>query len=309
MYLVKLLKNLLGITELERKLNRLEIELNENKLLSGGELARSNAERSVRTIQDAEFKVFSQFGDDGIIQYLTSIIPVKNEHFIEFGVEDFSESNCRFLMMNNNWSGFVIDGNPENIQKLKKSYYFWKHDLQAVASFITKENINTLLSSFKDVGLLHIDLDGNDYWVLKELELERLNPDILILEYNSVWGEEKKVTIPYDPTFYRTQAHYSNLYWGASLAALKELAQERGYFFLGTNQAGNNAYFSHARHQGLFKDLEVKTCMAKYRESRDENGKLSFLRSGHDKLSLVAKLPLIDLSKNTSRSIDDLYLK
>ncbi|MDI6739908.1 MAG: hypothetical protein QME74_06045, partial [Candidatus Edwardsbacteria bacterium] len=59
----------------------------------------------LKSIQDAEFKVYSQFGDDGIIQYLISQIPIENKSFIEFGVQDYTESNTRFLLKNDNWRG------------------------------------------------------------------------------------------------------------------------------------------------------------------------------------------------------------
>ena len=60
-------------------------------------------------LNDFEFKIFSQFGDDGIIQYLIKHLPIPNPTFIEFGVEDYLESTTRFLMINNGWSGFVLD--------------------------------------------------------------------------------------------------------------------------------------------------------------------------------------------------------
>ena len=66
------------------------------------------------SLKEAEFKVFSQWGDDGIIQYLINKIPIKNQTFVEFGVEDYTESNTRFLLMNNNWSGLIIDGSYSN---------------------------------------------------------------------------------------------------------------------------------------------------------------------------------------------------
>ena len=85
-----------------------------------------NKECQLNSIQDVEFSVFSQFGDDGIIQWLIQNLEIPNKTFIEFGVEDFSESNSRFLMMNNYWSGFVMDGSESNINILKSSYYFMR---------------------------------------------------------------------------------------------------------------------------------------------------------------------------------------
>lgn len=122
---------------------------------------------SIMKLEDAEFKVFSQSGEDGIIDFLLSKINVENKYFVEFGVENYYESNTRFLMMNRNWRGLVIDGSKRNIESIRRSYYYWKHDLNAVSAFITCDNINSLLrentpEDIEHVGLLSIDIDGND---------------------------------------------------------------------------------------------------------------------------------------------------
>jgi hypothetical protein len=140
------------------------IKFEEIKINQGLILTKLNQTNTSKNLKDYEFKVFSQWGEDGIIQYLINILEIKNKTFIEFGVEDFSESNCRFLMMKDDWRGFVIDGSRQNIEKLKKSYYFWKHDLKAIPAFIDRENINELLSKSDfdcDLGILSIDVDGN----------------------------------------------------------------------------------------------------------------------------------------------------
>lgn len=260
-----------------------------------------NQQRTINStnINDYEFKIFSQFGDDGIIQYLIHTLNINHNCFIEFGVEDYSESNTRFLLMNNNWSGFVIDGSIDNINRLTNSDYFWRYDLQATAEFITAENINTIInkSGMSDIGILSIDIDGNDFFVLKAIDLSKINPDILILEYNSVFGSKRKITIPYDPTFQRTEKHYSNLYWGASLPALDQLAKEKGYGLIGSNLAGNNAYF-------LRKDLLNNVFSQKsadsvwkdsnFRESRNKDNTLSYLRK-EQRLELIKGLPVLNI--------------
>ena len=120
----------------------------------------------VNNLIEVEFKVFSQFGEDGIIQYLINSIPIENKIFIEFGVENYKESNTRFLLINNNWKGLLIDSDEKSINSIKNDDIYWKHDIKAVCEFITKENINSIFSSngFEgDIGLLSIDIDGNDY--------------------------------------------------------------------------------------------------------------------------------------------------
>jgi len=51
------------------------------------------------------FKVFSQFDEDGIISYLVKKLSIENKFFFEFGVENYIESNTRYLLMSKNWGG------------------------------------------------------------------------------------------------------------------------------------------------------------------------------------------------------------
>src|SRR5688572_5152319 len=140
----------------------------------------NNQRPSINSLHDVEFQVFSQWGDDGIIQYLINKIEITNKIFVEFGVENYRESNTRFLLINNNWSGLVIDGSKDNIDYIKKDTVTWAYDLHSKCSFITKENINQIISGFlekgyeKEIGILSIDIDGNDYWIWKEISV--VNP-------------------------------------------------------------------------------------------------------------------------------------
>jgi hypothetical protein len=258
------------------------VELIERILLNQGKiLGKLNANIKFNKLSDYEFKIFSQWGEDGIIDFLIREIPIDNKTFIEFGVEDFSESNCRFLLMNFDWSGFVIDASKTNIKKLKNSYYFWKYDLHALTAIIDKDNVNELLkkSNFdKDLGILSIDIDGNDYHVLNNINC--FEPRIIICEFNPIFGKDLKITVPYDPKFQRTRKHYSNLYCGASIKALICLLNKREYTLIGTGMLGCNAYFV---KNSLLTDHLKK--MAKkpfhfnfnFRESRDSDGNLNFL--------------------------------
>src|SRR6266404_3901671 len=155
----QLKERILGLLGVDERLD--ELKINQGLILS-----LMQREQRSKNLRDYEFKVFSQWGEDGIIQHLTRALEIKNKTFIEFGVESFFEANCRFLMMKDNWSGFVIDGSSKNIKRLKNSYFYWRYDINAVEAFITKENINELLlrSAFdEDIGILSIDIDGNDY--------------------------------------------------------------------------------------------------------------------------------------------------
>ena len=74
-------------------------------LAFGAMLSKQQLVLNSRNINDYEFKIFSQWGDDGIIQYLIKNVIIENETFIEFGVENYQESNGHvnfFLTPENN---------------------------------------------------------------------------------------------------------------------------------------------------------------------------------------------------------------
>lgn len=258
-------------------------------------LSALNQGQSTKDIKSYEFKVFSQWGEDGIIQRLTKVVDIKNKTFIEFGVEDFFESNCRFLMSKDNWKGFVIDGSSKNISRLKNSHFYWKHQLEAACAHVTRDNINELLerSGFDyDLGILSIDIDGMDYFVFEGISSYK--PRILVCEFNPVFGATRKITVPYKSDFNRTRAHHSNLYWGASLAAITSLAKDRGYSLVGTNSAGQNAFF--VRQDLVNEHLIVMTSEeaftpSNFRESRDKRGSLTFL-SAEERHIEISGLPV-----------------
>ncbi len=248
------------------------------------------------TLRESEFAVFSQSGQDGILQYLLARVPIENQTFIEFGVEDYLEANTRFLMMRQNWSGLVIDGSEGRIEAIKKQEIYWRHDLLAMSAFVTRENINELIAKrFRgDVGLLSIDVDGNDYWIWEAIDV--VSPRIVICEFNSVFGAKRAVTVPYDPKFFRTSAHSSNLYFGASLPALVRLAAKKGYVFVGCTLAGNDAFFVRGDVAADVKALTAEEgyVLSKARESRNLDGEYSFV-SGGDRISLIADLEVFDV--------------
>jgi hypothetical protein len=273
----------------------------ELKLLIGRLLSESLAtKRGYKSLADLEFKVFSQFGDDGIIQYLTRNLALRHRTFVEFGVADYLESNTRYLLQKDNWSGFVMDGSSECIGRIRNAPFFWKHDLRAAAAFITRENIRQLLRDnirqWQGLDLLHIDLDGNDFWIWQEIDA---NPAIVIVEYNSTFGIDRAITIPYAADFERSRAHFSYLYWGSSLKALHALAMQKAYDFIGCNSAGNNAYFVRRdmMNETLVPvSLEQGYVRAKYRESRDRQGRLTFL-SDAERAEAIRGLPVFDLEQ------------
>lgn len=242
------------------------------------------------------FKVFSQWDEDGIIQYLIGRIAIECKTFIEFGVENYEESNTRFLLVNNHWQGMVLDACESDIRYIQTDKIYWQFDLQAKCAWITTDNINSLLreSGFsKDVGLLSIDINGNEYWIWEAIE--SISPLIVIVEYNSVFGLQP-VSVPYREDFDRSSAHHSNLYYGCSLAALSHLAERKGYLLVGSNIWGHNAFFIRSDVAAGFKGLQPEQAyvLSHFRESRDSKGNLTYVR-GENRIKLIEHLPVINV--------------
>jgi hypothetical protein len=242
------------------------------------------------------FKVFSQWDEDGIIQYLIGHLPIQNRSFIEFGVEDYEESNTRFLLFKDHWQGMVLDACEEDIRFIRGDKLYWEFDLQAKRAWITRENIDSLVREAgfgEDVGLLSIDIDGNEYWIWEAIR--SIRPYIVIVEYNSIFGL-LPVSVPYKEDFQKRSAHYSGLYYGSSLAALHHLAEKKGYVLVGINSWGHNAFFIRSDIASELRGVtpEQVYVPSNYRDSRDRAGNLNFLR-GQERAKLIEDLPVTNV--------------
>lgn len=280
------------VNTVNSRLNKIQNALGR---IEGRQLQDANSSK----FSDFEYQISSQWGEDGLIQHLIRYIAISNPTFIEFGVENYTESNTRFLLTNNNWSGLVIDGSQQNIDYIKKDPIYWRHNLKVECAFIDRDNIDEIFAKnglVGEIGLLSIDIDGNDYWVWEAID--SVSPAIVIAEYNARFGAELAVTVPYDPSFIRSKAHYSTIYYGASLRALYQLGKRKGFAFVGCNSAGNNAFF--VRRDLICDDLKELTVEEgfisnKFRESRAKDGSLAFLTKEAEK-ALLMTLPLIDVA-------------
>jgi hypothetical protein len=214
-----------------------------------------------------------------------------------FGVEDY-EANTRFLLAKDNWSGLVIDGSADNVARITSDPLYWRHNLKAVHAFVTRENIDDLLRRnglAGEIGLLSIDIDGNDYWVWEAIDAVR--PAIVVAEYNWRFGSERRVSVPYDAAFVRGRAHHSMVYYGASLAALEALGARKGFDLVGCNSSGNNAFF--VRRDARPPALQAITAQqafvaASFREARLPSGSMAHL-SPSEEIELLADLPLVEV--------------
>jgi hypothetical protein len=257
---------------------------------------------------DAEVKVFSQWGEDGIIEYLCDVIKLDKPKMIEFGAGNFTECNSRFLAYNRGASVALFDGRRDLVKSAKSQEIYWKSTIIPVTKWVHPNNVNNLIEFAKKeingVDVISFDLDGNDYWIVKEADLSGAR--IIIVEYNPLFGWKFPVSVKENSNFDRTKAHYSWLFYGASILAFIELLASKGFVFIGTNRAGNNAFFLHENDAEGFpldlpKDLE-KYVDWRVRESRDLNQRLDF-KSIKEAQKLIGDMELINVSTNTTTSV------
>jgi hypothetical protein len=177
-------------------------------------------------------KVFSQHGEDGIIEQIFKIIGTYNNYYIEFGGWDgVYLSNTANLRINNGWSGLLLEGNKEKVMSMKN-----REEINLQNEWITKDNINDLFKKYnvpETFDLLSIDIDGDDYYVWKALDYK---PRVVVVETNPGISNSLPLTILEG----RTNV-YKNNYFGANLHAFLDLASEKGYKFLTIEE--HNAFF------------------------------------------------------------------
>lgn len=176
-----------------------------------------------------------QADESAILARLTEGCP---RTFIEFGFHP-TEFNCIDLARNPEWQGLLIDGDNQLVEDARTLWPSTR--LEFVQAFLTLKNLDLIRKRFPLLGVLSIDVDGNDYWFLKALV--DLSPSVISVEYNSTFGFEP-ITVPYDPEFDRNKKHARGWYHGASLVGLTRLCAQHGYGLAAVSDGSCNAFFT-----------------------------------------------------------------
>jgi len=194
--------------------------------------------RRFADINEFESRSASQNGEDGIIAEIFGRIGTTNRYFVEFGVGDGHECNTANLARSG-WSGLMLEGDPGDAARLAERFAAGG-SIRTAHAFITAENIADIFQSHavpKEFDLLSIDIDGNDYWVWRALA--GYSPRVVVIEYNAAYPPPRRWVMRYDPD----HRWDKTTYYGASIASLCALGDERGYALLGTDVTGVNAFF------------------------------------------------------------------
>ena len=302
--IAKLITKILSFLNIKKKItNNINYNLGLNNLL-----LISEKYNDMNKLEQSECKIFSQNGEDGILDYIITMLKIIKPNFIEIGVGTYVEANTRFIYDRFYPKGIIIDVEKSLSSKVFSNINSWKGDLRIIEEKVSTKNINKIISKHCDfnVDIFSLDIDSIDYWII-----DKLKPNIskiFVAEYNPVFGSSLEVTVPNLENFDRSKYHYSHLCYGMSLKALINLMSKKNYYFIGSNSLKNNAFFvsNDFPMNQYFKKLELESLDyyvdSNVRESRDITGNLNYL-SGEKKLNEILDCEVVDISDDINKKI------
>ena len=126
----------------------------------------------IENLNDLDYQIFSQNGEDGILDFLINRLGIKIPKFVEIGIGDYSECNSRFIYEKYSPKGLVVDCIKDLEKKVSKNVNLWKGQLEVIEKKVNSKNIFDIINSknfFDKLDIFSIDVDGIDYWIIKEL--------------------------------------------------------------------------------------------------------------------------------------------
>jgi YD repeat-containing protein len=263
--------------------------------------AQRAARAGYRDLWDAEVRVYSQWGEDGILDFLCDVVDVPRPRVLELGCGDFRECNSRFLAEWRCASVTMVDSRSDLARSVRELPAYWRTTLEPLQEWITPTTVADIGQRARrrhdGLDIISLDIDGNDYWVAQGIDWTDVR--VVVVEYQPLFGGAATVSVPRQDDFDRSRAHFSHLYYGASLRSFVDLFRDAGMAFVGTNRVGNNAFFIRDADVDRFPlPLPDTRDLARYtrwrvRESRDRRGRLTHL-DYNDARRLIAHLPLVD---------------
>lgn len=197
-----------------------------------------------------EFSGFSQNGEDGIIDVLRKKLTSSNRYFIEIGAADGIENNSGWLLVAEKYNGLMIEGSAKLVERARRTVVGFSIGAECHNMFVTKESVRDIraLAFHYDPDVFSLDIDGNDYYIAQSILDNGFRPKIFVVEYNSVYGAERSITIEYRSDFVFTDAHPTHLYYGVSIAGWRRFFDKNGYRFVTVDRNGVNGFFVDPKH-------------------------------------------------------------
>lgn len=213
-------------------------------------LTRGGQSRAARVVDDGEpasweFSGFSQNGEDGIIDYLLGQVASPNKYFVEIGASDGLENNTTWLAMTRRYSGMWVEGNAVTSSFCNDILGPLNNGVESINQFCTAENVPALLEKmiYRNPDVFSLDVDGTDFYLARGLFGRGFKPKICVVEYNSAFGPDQELTIPYITSVKPSPSDQAKLYYGCSIAGWRKAFASWGYHFVTVDSNGVNAFF------------------------------------------------------------------
>jgi hypothetical protein len=175
-----------------------------------------------------EKQVYSQHGEDGILEYLEQFVKDTTKTFLEIGWGTGEQNCCRNLLENHNYTGTGIDTRPSKIVHPK---------LTTHAQWVSIQDAEWLASlQGLEPTVFSLDIDSFDWHLLNRLLDIGFKPKIICHEYNSIIGPEIAVTRGIGVAYNKCHLY------GASLPAYAKLLS-KDYTFVTVDSTGVNAFW------------------------------------------------------------------
>jgi len=178
-------------------------------------------------LNDYQKKVYSQWGQDGVVEKIFDVIGTTNHYFVEFGSSgnDKGMGNTAYLRRRG-FDGLLMDGSerPYGNDVEDKRY-------KVQIEFIKASNINQLFQKYSvpaEFDFLSIDIDGQDFHVWNNLQ--GYSPRVVSIEMNYHMPPGMDKVMPLDDDW----VWKGNEMAGASVTALKKLGNKKGYGLVAT---------------------------------------------------------------------------
>lgn len=258
--------------------------------------------------------IWSQRGEDGIIEIIFTKLNINNGYAVELGAWDGIKYSNVYNLITKGWNATLIEGDKKKYPLLVKNMNKYKN-VKCVQKIISLEKGHTLdeilvkTNTPRHFDILSLDLDGCDYWIWDNL---RFKPKVVIVEYNSNW--ERSITVPYNPNH-----NWDNTqFYGASGLALTRLAEARGYELISHIPNINLIFIDKNYNNKIFPVLDIKS---KFHISKNHHPPMSHIQEKNlvinPPISKIKKLHLgcgkcylpgwvnVDISKNKKTDIID----
>jgi hypothetical protein len=179
----------------------------------------------------------SNFGEQEILRRLVESVPTMPRYCVDIGAGDGALHSNSLALFEKGWSGAALEWDGSRFGKLA-----WRHrdrNLNLVRGKVTPENVVPLFKGLgvpREFGILSLDIDGYDYFVMEAL-LGEFVPQVLCMEINEKIPPPLRFTVLWSDGYAWKGDHF----YGQSLSQAQALASSRGYALVALEY--NNAFF------------------------------------------------------------------